>query len=336
MKVLVTGGGGFLGSAIVERLQARGHEVRSISRGYYPKLARMGVEQVQGDIGNPSDVQRACQDREVVFHVASKFGIWGDYNDYYQTNVNGTRNIIDGCRAHKVARLVYTSTPNVIFSGRPEEGVNEATPYPARFPAHYPKTKALAEQQVVKAADDNLKTIVLRPHFMYGPGDNHGFPRIIARANRLKIIGDGKNLIDVTYIDDAVEAHLLAAEKLDQNPALSGKVYFISQGEPYPAWGMINNFLQAAGLNPIKRAVPHRVAWFAGACLELIYTLFKINGEPFMTRYLADICAASQWFDISAARKDLGFTPQVDVAEGFRRLEKWLKSQPAADQVSSE
>jgi len=321
----VTGGAGFLGSAIVERLVARGDEVRSISRGYYPQLEKMGVEQVRGDLSDKSKVELACHDQELVFHAASKFGIWGDYNDFYQTNVIGTQNIIDGCRCQNVSKLVYTSTPNVIFNGTPEEGVDESVPYPSKFPAHYPKTKALAEQKVRKAADDRLKTIILRPHFMWGPGDNHGFPRIVARAKRLKIIGDGKNLIDVTYIDDAVDAHLLAAEKLDQNPALSGKVYFISQGEPYPAWGMINNFLKVAGLDPITRSIPHRVAWIAGACLELIYTLFKIKGEPFMTRYLANVCATSQWFDISAARKDLGYQPQVSIEEGLKRLEEWLK-----------
>jgi nucleoside-diphosphate-sugar epimerase len=324
LKVLVTGGAGFLGCAIVERLMARGDEVRSLSRGYYPKLEKMGIEQVQGDLSDKSIVERACRDRDLVFHVASKFGIWGDYSDFYQTNVIGTLNVIDGCRSQNVSKLVYTSTPNVIFNGTPEEGVDESAPYPAKFPAHYPKTKALAEQKVREAADEKLKTIVLRPHFMWGPGDNHGFPRIISRAKRLKIIGDGKNLIDVTYIDDAVDAHLLAAEKLDENPMLSGNLYFISQGEPYPAWGMINNFLKVAGLDPITRSIPHRIAWLAGACLELIYTLFRINGEPFMTRYLADVCATSQWFNISAARKDLGFEPQITVEEGFRRLEEWL------------
>ena len=327
MKVLLTGGAGFLGGAIVKRLLARGDKVRSISRSYYPALKDMGVDQIQGDIRDKSAVERACHDRELVFHVASKFGIWGEYDDYYQTNVIGTQNVIDGCRAQHIAKLVYTSTPNVIFRGRHEEGLNESVPYPDKFPAHYPKTKALAEQKVVKAADDELKTMVLRPHFMWGPGDNHGFPRIIARAKRLKIIGDGNNLIDVTYIDDAVDAHLLAADKLDENPGLSGNIYFISQGEPYPAWGMINNFLKVAGLDPISRSVPHRVAWLAGACLEFVYTLFKISGEPFMTRYLADVCATSQWFDISAAKKDLGFAPQVTVQEGFQRLEEWLKNQ---------
>ena len=327
MKVLVTGGAGFLGSAIVKRLLTHDDEVRSISRNFYPELEDMGVEQIQGDIGNHSDVELACRGRDLVFHVASKFGIWGAYEDFYRTNVTGTVNMIKGCKTQNVGMLIYTSTPNVIFTGRPEECVNESVPYPAKFPAHYPKTKALAEQEVIKAAGNRLKTMVLRPHFMYGPGDNHGFPRIVARAKRLKIIGDGKNLIDVTYIDDAVDAHLLAAQKLLENPALSGNVYFISQGEPYPAWGMINNFLKVAGLEPITRSVPHRVAWVAGACLEFLYTLFKIKGEPFMTRYLADVCATSQWFDISAAKKDLGFAPKITVEEGFRRLTEWHENQ---------
>lgn len=327
MKVLVTGGAGFLGSAIVERLVARGDIVCSISRSYYQKLENIGVEQIQGDISNRSDVDRACYGQDLVFHVASKFGIWGDYDDYYQTNVIGTENIICSCQAQDVPKLVYTSTPNVVFNGHHKEGVDESVPYPSKFSAHYPKTKALAEQKVLKAADKGLKTIILRPHFMWGPGDNHGFPRIIDRAKRLKRIGDGKNLIDTTYIDDAVDAHLLAAKKLDENPNLSGNIYFISQGKPVLAWDMINAFLKVAGLDPISRSVPYPLAWFAGACLEFVYTLFKIRGEPFMTRYLANVCATSQWFNINAAKEELGFAPKVTMDEGFRRLEEWLKNQ---------
>jgi nucleoside-diphosphate-sugar epimerase len=327
VKVLVTGGGGFLGSAIIERLIEKGDDVRSISRGYYPKLETIGVEQIRGNINDMVAVEKACRGIKRVFHVASKFGLWGDYAGYYQTNVIGTQNVIAACSSQKVSALVYTSSPNVIFNGTDLEGVEESVPYPSKFPAHYPKTKALAEQAVVKAAATGLKTIVLRPHFIWGPGDNHGLSRIIARAKRLKRIGNGKNRIDTTYIEDAVTAHILAAEKLEENPALSGNIYFISQGKPVFAWDMINGFLKAAGLEPVRRSVPHRIAWLSGALLELIYKLFNIDAEPYMTRYLADVCASSQWFDISAAQKDLGYTPRVSTEEGLRRLEEWLRTE---------
>lgn len=325
-KVLVTGGGGFLGRAIVKRLIDRGDEVRSLARNAYSVLAEMGVDQVQGDISDPEAVARACDSRDVVFHVAAKPPPWGKYEDYYRTNVTGTQNIITGCLDHDVARLVYTSTPSVVFNGKDIEGADESMPYPPKFCTHYSETKAMAEQRVVAAANQQLKTIILRPHEIWGPGDNHILPRLVARANRLKQIGRGKNRIDTIYIDDAADAHLLAADRLRDNPKLSGKIYFITQDEPVPAWDMVNALLKAAGCRPVKKAVPFRVAWLAGALLEFIYRTLRLSGEPYITRFMAEAVSQSHWFNISAAKKDLGYRPKVTTEEGLRRLEDWLRS----------
>ena len=326
MKVLVTGGGGFLGSAIVRRLIERGDQVCSLARNHYRELEQLGVDQIQGDISNSETVAKACRNRDIVYHVAAKPPPWGKYDDYYQTNVVGTQNIINSCLDQNVARLVYTSTPSVVFNGRDIEGADESMPYPKKFCTDYSETKAIGEQNVVSAANDHLKTIILRPHEIWGPGDNHILPRLVARANRLKQIGNGKNRIDTIYIDDAADAHILAADKLQQHPALSGKIYFISQDEPVPAWDMINALLKAAGCRPVSKSVPFRIAWLSGALLEIIYKTLPLSGEPYITRFMAEAVSQAHWFNISAAKKDLGYKPKITIAEGLKRLEDWLRT----------
>jgi nucleoside-diphosphate-sugar epimerase len=147
---------------------------------------------------------------------------------------------------------------------------------------------------------------------------------LIARAKKLKRIGDGNNLVDTTYIDNAAEAHLMAADQLAKS-AISGKTYFISQDHPMPAWDMINAILKAAGRPPVTGTMPYKTAWRIGAALEFFYRAFYISKEPPMTRFLADAVAKSHWFDISAAKRDLGYVARVSTGEGLRKLEKWLK-----------
>jgi nucleoside-diphosphate-sugar epimerase len=325
-KVLVTGGGGFLGGAIIRQLVERGDRVKSFSRRFYPELASLGVEQIQGDISDKTAFGQAFRKVNLVFHVAAKPGVWGDYLAYYRTNVIGTKNVIDTCKEHNVLRLVYTSSPSVVFDGTDMEGVDESVPYPEKFHAHYPKTKAMAEQAVIAAGDEGLKTIILRPHLIWGPQDNHLVPRIIERANRLVKVGDGKNRVDTIYIDNAADAHIQAADRLEQNHNLSGRVYFISQDDPVPLWEMVNNILKTAGLAPVQRSISRNTAWMIGAVLEIFHKMLKINGEPRMTRFLADELSTAHWFDISAAKKDLGYAPKISIEEGLSRLERWLKN----------
>ncbi|OQX09808.1 MAG: 3-beta hydroxysteroid dehydrogenase [Desulfobacteraceae bacterium IS3] len=324
-RILVTGGGGFLGAAIVRQLRERGDNVRSFSRGFYAELESIGVEQIQGDIADSHAVEQACQGMESVFHVAAKPGVWGSYDDYFRTNVSGTRNVIAACRKYRISRLVYTSSPSVIFDGTDMQGVNESLPYPQNFHAHYPKTKAIAEQAVIAAAKDGLKAVIMRPHLIWGPGDNHLVPRILAKAKRLVRVGDGKNIADTVYITNAADAHILAADKLAQHPELSGRIYFITQGKPTPLWEMIDAILKAGGLEPVKRSISRKSAWVIGAVCEAAYKTFNIRGEPPMTRFVAEELSTSHWFDISAAKRDLGYTPRVSTEEGLRRLEVWLK-----------
>lgn len=322
MIALVTGGGGFLGGAIVRVLRARGDSVRSISRGDYPALRALGVETIQADLADRGAVARAAQGCDVVFHVAAKAGIWGARRDFERANVEGTQSVLDACRASGVRRLVFTSSPSVVFNGRDMEGVDESVPYPEHYEADYPATKARAERIVLGANDRSLATVALRPHLIWGPGDPHLIPRILAkgRAGRLRRIGTRNPLVDSIYIDNAADAHVRAADRLLPGSVLAGRAYFLSQGEPWPVWDLINAILQAGRVPPITRTVPKSVAVAAGGFLETAYRLLRVLGEPPMTRFVAQELSTAHWFDISAARRDLDYTPRVSMAEGLRRL----------------
>jgi nucleoside-diphosphate-sugar epimerase len=330
MNALVTGGGGFLGGAIVRLLRARGDAVRSLCRGNYPALAALGVDAIQGDVADCEAVTRAVAGCDVVFHVAAKAGIWGRFADYHRINVDGTRYIIDACREHHVRRLVYTSSPSVVFDGKDMEGVDESTPYPGRFESPYPATKAEAERLVLAANDDTLATVALRPHLIWGPGDNHLIPRIIARAKagRLRRIGKRDPLVDTIYIDNAADAHLLAADRLFPGSRIAGKVYFLSQGDPVPLWSLVNQILRAADLPPVTRTISPAAAVAAGAILEAIYRTLHLPGEPPMTRFLAHQLSTAHWFNIDAARRELDYGPSVSIDEGLDQLAASLRTEP--------
>jgi nucleoside-diphosphate-sugar epimerase len=329
MKALVTGGGGFLGRAIVRLLRDRDDQIRSFSRGRYEALEVLGVAQIQGDLADADAVAAAARGCDVVFHVAAKAGVAGSYENYYRANVLGTDNVIAACQKHGVARLVYTSSPSVVFDGGDMEGVDESVPYPLRHEAHYPATKALAERAVRVANRPGLATVALRPHLIWGPGDNHLVPRILARgrSGRLRRIGSENKLIDSIYIDNAAEAHLLAADRLHSGSVVAGRAYFLSNGEPLPAWDLINRILTCGGLPPVTKTVPVWLAVAAGAVLEGVYARSWPDAEPPMTRFVAHELATAHWFNIAAARRDLGYNPKVSIDEGLRRLEAWLKSE---------
>jgi nucleoside-diphosphate-sugar epimerase len=326
MRALVTGGGGFLGSAIVRLLKERGDEVRSFSRGEYPELARLGVTQFRGDLADRDALVRGAEGCDIVFHAAAKAGIWGSSADYYRTNVTGTENVVAACLHLGIGRLVYTGSPSVVFDGQDVEGGNESLPYPTHYDAHYPRTKAMAEKLVLAADSPGLATVSLRPHLIWGPGDNHLVPRIIARARagRLRRIGRRPCLVDTVYVDNAAKAHILAADRLLPGGKISGKAYFITNNEPLPLWEMVDRILAAAGMPPVTRSIPAGAALAAGALCEALWSVLKLSGEPPMTRFVAREMATAHWFDISAARRDLGYEPEITIDEGLKRLENWL------------
>jgi 2-alkyl-3-oxoalkanoate reductase len=323
LNTLVTGAGGFLGLYIVEQLVARGDRVRALCRGSYPQLDALGVETVRCDLGDRESVADACRGIDVVFHAAGVAGIAGPWKRYYEANTLGTRHVVEGCRRHGVGRLVFTSSPSVTFDGNDQRGVDESAPYPARWLCHYPHSKALAEQHVLESnGSGGLLTCALRPHLIWGPRDRHLVPRLVARARagRLRRVGDGTNLIDMVYVENAAAAHLLAADALAPGSRVAGRAYFISQGEPVNCWQWIDEILALAGLPAVRKSISLRAAWTMGSLLEASYRLLRLRGEPPMTRFLAAQLARSHYFDISRARADFAYHAAVSTAEGMRRL----------------
>jgi nucleoside-diphosphate-sugar epimerase len=327
LKVLVTGGAGFLGQALCRALQAQGHEVTSFQRSHSPALEAMGVRQVRGDLADARAVHAALAGQDAVFHNAAKAGAWGSHESYFAANVTGTRNVLAAMRAHGIGRLVYTSTPSVTHSGRSAvEGGNEQnTPYGEHFKAPYPATKLVAEKEVLAANDASLATVALRPRLIWGPGDSQLLPRLVerAKAGRLRFVAGGHNRMDTTYIDNAVQAHLDAFAALAPGAACAGRAYFISNGEPREVRRIVNDLLAAAGQPPVDKTIPYGVAYAAGAVLELAWRTLRLSGEPPMTRFVAEQLSTPHWYDISAAARDFGYVPRVAMDEGLARLAAW-------------
>jgi nucleoside-diphosphate-sugar epimerase len=331
MHTLVTGAGGFLGLYIVEQLVARGDRVRGFCRGEYQELRRLGVEVVRGDLLDPRQVSAACDGMDAVFHVGGVSGIWGSWKHYLFPNVLGTENVIEGCRRHGVGRLVYTSSPSVTFDGRDQCGVDESVPYSGRWLCHYSHSKALAEQAVLAAnGSGGLLTCALRPHLIWGPRDRHLIPRLLdrQRTGQLRRVGDGRNLIDMVYVENAATAHLQAADALLPGSPVCGRTYFITQGEPVNCWHWIDELLVLAGLPPVKGSITTGLAWSAGAALEVFHHLFRPRSEPRMTRFLAAQLGRSHYFNIRRAKQDFGYIPTISTAEGMRRLREHLRGCP--------
>ncbi len=327
MNVFVTGGGGFLGRYIVEQLLERGDAVSVFARGAYPELERSGATLIRGDLCEAEAVKRACAGMETVFHVAAKPGIWGTWESFYQTNVVGTQHVIDACRANRIPRLVFTSSPSVVFHNQPQSGCDETLPYPEHYKNVYSHTKALAEQMVIKANGDELATVALRPHLIWGPRDPHLLPRLIerARSGQLVQVGNGANTVDLTYVEDAARAHLLAADALHPASPLAGSVYFISQDAPVNLWEWIHDLLRTLHIPPIKRRISLTTARMIGAGMEWAYRAFRLAGEPKMTRFLANELALDHYYDISRAKKDFGYHPRLSMDEALEKTLPFLR-----------
>ena len=322
MKVLVIGGGGFLGSGITRKLIKEGNEVSILGRKEYPEFKNL-VNSIKADVRNRSDMVLAIKGQDVVFHTVSIPGIWGNYNDYYLTDVKGTQNIIYACLINNVKKLIYTSSPSVIFNGCDMNGVDENTPYPDKYLCHYSKTKAIAEKAVLAAnGSNNLATVCLRPHLIWGPGDPHLFPRLFNRSKNRKLfcVGKGENLVDMIYIDNAVDAHIKASKHLRVDGPVAGNCYFISDGKPVNLWKWIKSLLQLLGLPPVTQSISYGNARLLGAILENVYKIFRIKNEPPMTRFLAAQLAKSHYFNITKACNDFNYKPIISPEEGMKML----------------
>ena len=365
MKALVTGGGGFLGRRVVQRLLDDGVEPISFSRSAHDELAKLGVEQRLGNLDSFDDVDAAVKGCDAVFHVAAFPSVVMDPTPYYRTNLLGTRNVVAACLKEKVRKLVYTSTQCVANTIESQEGIDESTPFAPRFLCWYQMTKAVSEQ-LVRAAnyapwtddydfggldfspgnfrrlnprvniatsrrdstrEDALLTVALRPHLIWGPGDRHLVTRMIerSRSRRLVRVGDGKNLIATIYVDNCADAHKLACDALVPGTVVPGSVYYVAQEKPMNCWSWIDELLALVHEPPVTSSVSFKTAWRCGAVLEKVYSLLRLKGEPTMTRFLATQLAKSYWFDTTRAKNELGFVPKISNEEGMRRLAEFVE-----------
>lgn len=332
MRVLVTGAGGFLGGAIARALVRRGHEVRSFSRGRYPELDALGVEHARGDLADRAAVRRAAEDCDAIVHTAAKAGVWGSPLGYRRANVIGTENVLAACVAASIPRLVYTSTPSVVHQGGDIEGGDESLPYTAHASTAYQATKTEAEKLVLAAQSRALSVVALRPHLVWGPGDPHLVPRILARGRRGRVAlpGGGAARVDTVYVDNAADAHVAALERLAPDAACAGRAYFVTNGEPWPLRDIVLGILRAGSVEARVVPIPPRVAHAAGALLEAAFRLARAEREPPLTRFVAEQLSTAHWFDIGAARRDLGWSPAVSIDEGLERLRASLSARRGA------
>jgi len=327
-SVLVTGASGFVGGALAHRLLDQGRRIRVACRSPVPDLVARGAEWDRLDLGDAVAVRTACRGMGTVFHVGAKVGTWGRRADFRAVNVEGTQALINGCRDFEVARLVFTSSPSVVFNGRDLADAEETLPYGRDIPAHYATTKALAEASVLKADDpDGLRTTALRPHLVWGPGDPHLLPRVIerARAGRLRMVGAGRNRVDLTYVDNVVDAHLLAEKTLVEHPdSAGGRAYFITNGEPVELWVWINELLGRLGIPPLEKSLSLPAARRLGIACESVWAALRLRGEPPMTRFLASELGKDHWFSIERAKRDLGYLPRISMEDGLERFLAWF------------
>jgi nucleoside-diphosphate-sugar epimerase len=318
MRVLVTGGNGFLGRAVVEELLARGHAVTSGARRAQPEIEALGARTVALDLRELDSVRNAVAGHAAVVHSAALTGVWGRRADYVETNVLGTRRVLQACIEQGVERLVYTGSPSACFDGRDHVRAGNDLPYARSFLSPYPETKAVAEAEVLLANGRlGLLTTVLRPHLILGARDPHLVPRLLARARarRLWIVGRGENEVSLCHVRNAAVAHALALERLDSGARHAGRAYFIAQQQPVVLWNWIAELCAAVGVPGPRRRLSLPFAYAAGALCEGVWTVLRRTQEPPLTRFVALQLARSHSYALEPAQADFGYAEVVSLAD---------------------
>ena len=320
-RVLLTGATGFVGTALSSRLLELGAHVVCLSRTpRHSPHAR--VEWFEGDVEDPDAMDRATRNVDSVFHVGGMVGHYGDRASYLRANVLGTRNILAAARKNGVRSLVFTSTPSVIADGTPHFDVDESHPYSRRYQSPYSESKALAEQEVLRANSAGLRTIAIRPHMIWGPGPSHwvGGLRKLSRKGMLYQMGKGTNRVGMTYMDDCVAAHIAALEAVEGDRSVGGRAFFVHGGSPVLLWQWVRELTAALSLPGIRGTLPGGVMKIAaGVCDGLVVASRGSLHFP-ISRYLMTELTTDHYSCIDAARKYLGYQPTISVAEGISRL----------------
>jgi nucleoside-diphosphate-sugar epimerase len=321
LNVLITGGGGFLGSAVCRQLLALGHRVVAFQRSPAEHLNHPALTEIRGDVTRLEDLSTAAAGCDAIVHTAGKAGVWGDANEFHRVNVDGTANVIETCRRVGIRFLVHTSSPSIVHVGGDIGGGDESLPIADHFSAPYPESKAAAERLVIAANGESLRSTALRPHLIWGPGDPHILPRLAAKARggSLALPGPEKR-VDTIFVENAALAHVKALDELTNAGRCAGKSYFVTNNEPLPQGEIMRRLLAAIGIEVRIRAVPVVVAMAAGTLCEFAWRALKLKSEPPVTRFAVEQLATEHWFDTRAAERDFGYRPTVSIAEGLERL----------------
>jgi nucleoside-diphosphate-sugar epimerase len=315
----VTGGSGFIGGALIERLHSEGWEVRALARSQSAeqKVRERGAVPVPGDLENEGMLREGAKGSEVAFHAAAKVEDWGDPDEFERLNVRGTENVIAACREAGVRRLVHVGTEAALMAGQPLVNVDEAAPLRPDSPALYPSTKAKAEQRVRDANGEGLETVVIRPRFVWGRGDTTLLPALVelVRSKRFRWVGGGGQLSATTHVDNTVEGLWLGATK-----APAGGVYFVTDGEPVVFREFVSRLLETQGVTPPTGSVPAGVAGAAAVGAERLWRLLRRSGHPPLTRFSVWVSSQECTIDIGRAERELGYRPVKSREEGLREL----------------
>lgn len=329
MKAVVTGASGFLGSHLVRLLRERGHDVVAGTRRPAPELERLGARVVTLDLGDRDALRRAFKNCEVAFHVAAKTGVWGPRAEFVRSNVTGTENVIATCEARRVRKLVFTSSPSVVFDGRDQVRASNDLPYARRFLCAYPETKAKSEQLVLAANGRwGLTTCALRPHLIFGADDPHLIPRIAerARAGKLRRIGDGANEVTVCAVENAAHAHVLAAQSLAPDAPHAGRAFFVGQEDPVRLWPWLDDLLRRAGLPGVERSIGVAPARALATACELWWKALRLDGEPPLTRFVVAQLSRSHSYDMQPAHAAFGYREIVSTERAVEAVVGALRS----------
>ena len=329
MRVLVTGASSLIGAGVVRSLVERGDEVRVLQR----RSAEPGsdVVEVLGDVADRGVVDEAIDGCDAVVHLAARVGLTGTREQFVETNVTGTRNLLEAAHERGVGRFVHVSSPSVAHDGHAIVGGGADEPTAAAGSAFYPETKAMAERLAIAADDARLGVVVVRPHLVWGPGDTQLVGRVVdrARGGRLALVGGGTALVDTTYVDNAVDALVAALDAVAPGAPCAGRAYVVSNGEPRPVRELVAGICAAAGVEFSPRDVDLRAARVVGSVVERLWSRLRPESEPPLTRFLAEQLGTAHWFDQRSVRRDLGWTPTIGLDEGFARLAEWYSSSGA-------
>jgi nucleoside-diphosphate-sugar epimerase len=318
MAAFVTGGSGFIGGKLIERLVSSGEKVRALARSdaSAARVAELGAEPVRGEIGDRASLEAGVAGCERAFHAAAKVEDSGPWEEFLRDNVGGTRNVVDACEAAGVRRLVHVSTEAVLIAGDPLVNVDETAPRRTDSKAPYPRSKAMAEE-VLLAAGGSMERVVLRPRFVWGAGDTSLLPGILAlvHAGRFAWIGGGRHLTDTTHVENVVEGLVLAAEK-----GRDREIYFVTDGEPVVFREFVSELISTQGEEPPTRSVPRPVAAALAAGGETVWNALHLRGAPPLSRFAFWVSSQECTINIAKARAELGYAPVRSRADGLAEM----------------